>query len=70
MIGASMKPEEDVTGEEHWTDKGDIRLFLWEKYLEEPANADRDVSVLFTARRWLRSRPLIFTSRDGPIPRR
>ena len=40
MIGASMRPEEDVTGEEHWTDKGDIRLFLWEKYLEEPANAD------------------------------
>ncbi len=41
MNGASMRPEEDVTGEEHWTDKGDIRLFLWEKYLEEPANADR-----------------------------
>ena len=41
MNGASMRPEEDVTGEEHWTNKGDIRLFLWEKYLEEPANADR-----------------------------
>ena len=41
MNGASMRPEEDVTGEEHWTDKGDIRLFLWEKYLAEPANADR-----------------------------
>ena len=43
MTGASMRPEEDVTGEEHWTQKGDIRLFLWEKYLEEPANADRTI---------------------------
>jgi len=26
-----------VTGEEHWTKKGDIRLFLWEKYVGAPA---------------------------------
>src|SRR4029079_7263920 len=26
-----------VTGNEHWTDKGDVRLFLWEKYVGAPA---------------------------------
>jgi len=34
-----MRPESDVDGEEHWTNKGDIRLFLWEKYLDTPADA-------------------------------
>jgi pimeloyl-ACP methyl ester carboxylesterase len=28
--------EADVKGEEHWTDKGDVRLFLWNKYAGEP----------------------------------
>jgi pimeloyl-ACP methyl ester carboxylesterase len=26
-----------ITGEEHWTNKGDVRLFLWEKYQRDPA---------------------------------
>tara|TARA_B100000315_G_scaffold212156_2_gene209378 strand:- start:686 stop:1600 length:915 start_codon:yes stop_codon:yes gene_type:complete len=34
-----MRPETDVVGEEHWTNKGDIRLFLWEKYIDSPADA-------------------------------
>ena len=25
-----------VTGTEHWTHKGDVRLFLWEKYVDSP----------------------------------
>ncbi len=25
-----------VTGAEHWTNKGDVRLFLWEKYVDSP----------------------------------
>src|SRR2546423_11358948 len=25
-----------VTGNEHWTHKGDVRLFLWEKYVGTP----------------------------------
>ncbi|MDH5534191.1 MAG: alpha/beta hydrolase [Betaproteobacteria bacterium] len=25
-----------ITGQEHWTKKGDIKLFLWEKYAGEP----------------------------------
>ncbi len=28
-----------VTGEEHWTKKGDVRLFLWEKYVGAPRSA-------------------------------
>src|SRR6266480_6647882 len=26
----------DVTGVEHWAHKGDVRLFLWEKYVATP----------------------------------
>ena len=37
MAGASMRPEEDVTGEDHWTRKGDARIFLYEKYLDRPS---------------------------------
>lgn len=29
----------DVTGTEHWTNKGDVRLFLWEKHRGDPAEA-------------------------------
>ena len=25
-----------VTGREHWTNKGDVRLFLWEKFVDSP----------------------------------
>ena len=28
--------EDDVIGEEHWTDKDGVRLFLWEKYAGSP----------------------------------
>jgi pimeloyl-ACP methyl ester carboxylesterase len=28
--------ESNVTGQEHWTRKGDIKLFLWEKYVGTP----------------------------------
>ena len=27
-----------VTGKEHWTHKGDVRLFMWEKYVGSPDN--------------------------------
>lgn len=36
---------EPVTGIEHWTDKGDVRLFMWEKFVATPA-AKRGI-VLF-----------------------
>jgi pimeloyl-ACP methyl ester carboxylesterase len=28
-----------VSGQEHWTKKDDVKLFLWEKYVGDPANA-------------------------------
>ena len=28
-----------IRGEEHWTNKGDVRLFLWEKYAGDPSRA-------------------------------
>jgi len=34
-----------VTGREHWTKKGDIKLFLWEKYAGEPGG--KKGTVLF-----------------------
>jgi pimeloyl-ACP methyl ester carboxylesterase len=30
------EPLAPVTGLEHWTNKGDVRLFLWEKFVGEP----------------------------------
>jgi pimeloyl-ACP methyl ester carboxylesterase len=31
-----VSPNTAIRGEEHWTNKGDVRLFLWEKYAGEP----------------------------------
>ncbi len=31
--------EAAIRGEEHWTDKGAVRLFLWEKYAGDPARS-------------------------------
>jgi len=35
-MSASPFPAAAVTGREHWTSKGDVRLFLWEKYAGTP----------------------------------
>jgi len=32
-----VRREDEVAGEEHWAQKGDTRLFLWEKYLDQPS---------------------------------
>ena len=40
QIGRS---EDEVVGEEHWTQRGDTRLFLWEKFLDRPND---DVATL------------------------
>lgn len=48
--------EKDVVGEEHWTRKGeDVDLFLWEKYVGEPAN--KKGSVLFVHGSSMASQP-------------
>src|SRR5260370_21161935 len=32
-----VAPSAAIRGEEHWTHKGDVRLFLWEKYAPDPS---------------------------------
>jgi len=43
-----------VTGNEHWTHKGDVRLFLWEKYVGAP---DGKPAVLFVHGSSMASQP-------------
>ncbi|NIA69207.1 alpha/beta hydrolase [Pelagibius litoralis] len=47
--------EQDVIGEEHWTHKGDVKLFLWEKYLGKPGN--KKGTVLFVHGSSMASQP-------------
>ena len=58
-----------IQGQEHWTKKGDAKLFLWEK--RAPQNSARTAapSCSCTARRWPRSRPSTCRC-PGAIPRR
>jgi pimeloyl-ACP methyl ester carboxylesterase len=44
-----------VVGREHWTKKGDIKLFLWEKYVGEPTN--KRGTVLFVHGSSMASQP-------------
>ena len=43
-----------VTGVEHWTQKGDVRLFLWEKFINAP---DNKPAVLFVHGSSMASQP-------------
>lgn len=47
--------EQDVIGEEHWTDKGEVKLFLWEKYLGQPTG--KKGTVLFVHGSSMASQP-------------
>lgn len=53
MIGTAEDYE--IIGEEHWTEKGDIRLFLWEKYIGSPE--DSQGTVLFVHGSSMASQP-------------
>ncbi|APV50448.1 alpha/beta hydrolase [Betaproteobacteria bacterium GR16-43] len=44
----------DVIGKEHWTQKGDVRLFLWEKFVGSP---DGKPAVLFVHGSSMASQP-------------
>ena len=35
--------ETDVIGKEHWTKKGKINLFLWEKFVQDLDQASRTI---------------------------
>ena len=39
MDQVALPSEADVVGEEHWTNKGDCKIFLWEKCVGNPADA-------------------------------
>ena len=49
----------DIKGEEHWTNKGDVKLFMWEKCAGADPAGPAARSCSCTARRWPRSRPSI-----------
>ena len=54
-----MNPKPDssgavITGVEHWAHKGDVRLFLWEKYVKSPAGKP---AVLFVHGSSMASQP-------------
>src|SRR5438876_10580519 len=50
-----VSPNTAIRGEEHWTNKGEVRLFLWEKYAGEPAG--RSGTILFVHGSSMASQP-------------
>ncbi len=54
----------NIVGEEHWTHKGDVRLFLWEKYVDSPAG--KNGTILFVHGSSMASQPTF----DLAVPRR
>ena len=54
MSAATMTADAGVTGVEHWTRKGEVRLFLWEKYVGAP---DGKPAVLFVHGSSMASQP-------------
>lgn len=55
--------EEDVIGEEHWTKKGDVDLFMWEKYVGSPK--DKKGTILFVHGSSMASQPTFDLHVDG-----
>ena len=51
-----------MTGVEHWTKKGDVRLFLWEKFVERQ---DNKPAVLFVHGSSMASQPTFDLKVDG-----
>lgn len=55
--------EQDILGQEHWTSKGEVRLFLWEKCVDQPSN---DVgTILFVHGSSMASQPTFDLHVDG-----
>ena len=55
--------EDEVIGEEHWTSKGDVKLFLWEKYVGSPD--DKKATVLFVHGSSMASQPTFDLTVEG-----
>jgi pimeloyl-ACP methyl ester carboxylesterase len=47
--------DEKITGQEHWTNKGDVKLFLWEKYVRDPVKTNG--TILFVHGSSMASQP-------------
>jgi pimeloyl-ACP methyl ester carboxylesterase len=64
MVMDSVRNREDstVTGVEHWASKSDVRLFLWEKYLDSPEGKP---AVLFVHGSSMASQPTFDLSVAG-----
>ncbi len=58
-----MTTDAVVTGVEHWTRKGEVRLFLWEKFVGSP---DGKPAVLFVHGSSMASQPTFDLSRSRP----
>src|SRR6266545_3561919 len=41
-----VSPAAAIRGEEHWTNKGDVRLFMWEKYAGDPSGPSGTVLLV------------------------
>ena len=63
MDGLHAVNEQDVIGQEHWTHKGEVRLFLWEKYVGQPSN-DKG-TILFVHGSSMASQPTFDLQVDG-----
>src|SRR5262245_12363245 len=53
-MSESVDVNAPVTGVEHWSNKGDVRLFLWEKFVDAP---DNKPAVLFVHGSSMASQP-------------
>ena len=54
MSAVQKNHDDAVQGVEHWTNKGDVRLFMWEKFVDTPANKP---AVLFVHGSSMASQP-------------
>jgi pimeloyl-ACP methyl ester carboxylesterase len=59
----AVAAENDVVGEEHWTSKGDVKLFLWEKYVGKPSG--KRGTVLFVHGSSMASQPTFDLQVEG-----
>jgi pimeloyl-ACP methyl ester carboxylesterase len=62
MTVSTTTADAAVTGVEHWTHKGEVRLFLWEKYVGAP---ERKPAVLFVHGSSMASQPTFDLSVPG-----
>jgi len=58
-----LPDEVEITGEEHWTNKGEVKLFLWEKYTGKPTG--KKATILFVHGSSMASQPTFDLKVEG-----